>query len=324
MTAAIHHYKQNRFQQLRGFCYSAATGSVSGAARRMFLSQPSVSQQIQTLEKELGVKLFERRQGGVVLTPDGELLYEMTMPLVEQVEGLDERFKRLIEGTDEGRIDVAAGWSTILYVLPDPLEKFRQTHPKIELRLHNVTGIEGLAMLRSRQVDFAVGPMLDIPGDIEFHPIVSYDPVLITCLGHPLGNKRRITLEDISRYPLVLPPRNLNTWALIDATFRSHGLKYEVAMEVGGWDIIKKYVEMGMGISITMSICITGGERLEVIPVKQFFPQKTYGLVLLKGKILSPQARRLGRRLLTGSEEAREDTPKSLMNVSEIRSAKTR
>ncbi len=324
MTAADHHYKQNRFQQLRGFCYSAATGSVSGAARRMFLSQPSVSQQIQTLESEFGVKLFERRQGGVVLTPDGELLYEMAMPLVEQVEALDEQFKRLVEETDEGRIDIAAGWSTILYVLPDPLEKFRQVHPKIELRLHNVTGIEGLAMLRARQVDFAVGPMLEVPEDIEFHPVVSYDPVLITCLGHPLGKKRRITLEDISRYPLVLPPRYLNTWALIDATFRKHGLKYEMAMEVGGWDVIKKYVEMGMGISITMSICITGEERLEVVPVKRFFPKKTYGLVLLKGKILSPQARRLARRLLTGSEEAGEKTPASLKNMSETRSAKVR
>jgi DNA-binding transcriptional LysR family regulator len=324
MTAADHHYKQNRFQQLRGFCYSAATGSVSGAARRMFLSQPSVSQQIQTLESELGVKLFERRHGGVVLTPDGELLYEMAMPLVEQVEALDERFKRLVEGTDEGRIDIAAGWSTILYVLPDPLEKFRQAHPKIELRLHNVTGVEGLAMLRARKVDFAVGPLLEVPADIEFHPVVSYDPVLITCLGHPLGKKRRITLEDISRYPLVLPPRYLSTWALIDATFRKHGLKYEVAMEVGGWDVIKKYVEMGMGISVTMSICITGVERLEVIPVKRFFPQKTYGLVLLKGKMLSPQARRLARRLLTGCEESGEETPESLKSKREARSVTAR
>lgn len=319
MSAVQYRYKQNRFQQLRGFCYAATTGSISRAARRMSLSQPSVSQQIHSLETELGVKLFERRKGGIELTADGELLLELARPLVEQIENLDEQFARSREDADEGRIDVAAGWSTILYVLPDPLERFRQAHPKIELRLHNATGIEGLAMLRARQVDFAVGPLIDCPADIEFHPIVSYDPVLITCRDHPLSRKRSIRLKDISQYPLVLPPRNLSTWALIDSTFRKHGLNYEVAMEVGGWEIIKKYVEMGMGISITMSICITGDENLEVRPVTDFFPPKVYGLVLQKGKLLTPQAKRLARLLLTGNEESTRQTPAALQSLEQTR-----
>lgn len=303
MSAVQYHYKQNRFQQLRGFCYAAASGSMSAAAKRMSLSQPSITQQIQTLEREMGVKLFRRRQGGIELTPDGELLYEMAMPLVEQIEGLDENFVRRREDADEGRVDVAAGWSTILYVLPDPLEKFRLAHPKIELRLHNATGVEGLALLRAGRVDFALGPLVELPDDLEFHPIASYDPLLITCIGHPLGRMKKITLKDISKYPLVLPPRHLNTWTLIDSTFRKHGLSYEVSMEVGGWEIIKKYVEMGMGISIAMSICITGDEKLEIFPVDKFFPKKTYGIVMRKGKILSPQSKRLARLLVTGSEE---------------------
>lgn len=313
MSSASHHYKQNRFQQLRGFCFAAATGSVSGAARRMFLSQPSVTQQIQTLESELGVKLFERSRGGIRLTPDGELLFEMAMPLVEQIESLEQKFARRREDADEGRVDIAAGWSTILYVLPEPLEKFRQAHPRVELRLHNATGVEGLALLRARSVDFAVGPMLDIPEDMEFHPVVSYDPVLITSRGHPLGKRKKITLKDISRYPLILPPRHLTTWTLIDSTFRKHGLDYEVAMEVGGWEIIKKYVEMGMGISIAMSICITGEENLDVFPLNHAFPRKTYGIVLRKGKVLTPQARRLARLLLSGNEEPTARTPASLV-----------
>ena len=119
MMATGYRYKQNRFQQLRGFCYSASAGSVSDAARRMFLSQPSVTQQIQTLESEMGVKLFERRHGGIKLTPDGELLYEMAMPLVEQVEALEILFARRREDAEEGVVDVAAGWSSILYILPD-------------------------------------------------------------------------------------------------------------------------------------------------------------------------------------------------------------
>jgi len=303
--ATGYRYKQNRFQQLRGFCYSASAGSVSDAARRMFLSQPSVTQQIQTLESEMGVKLFERRHGGIKLTPDGELLYEMAMPLVEQVEALEILFARRREDAEEGVVDVAAGWSSILYILPVPLERFRRAHPKIELRLHNVTGEEGLAELRAGRVDFAVGPLPDSPNDIEFRPIATYDPLLITGVDHPLAKSRTVTLEEISKYPLILPPRHLSTWTMVDAVFRKHGLAYKVAMEVGGWEAIKKYVEIGMGISIAMSHCITGQEKLEVFPAGRFFPKKTYGLVMKRGKILSPQAVRLARRLLTGSEKTK-------------------
>src|SRR5438477_5816613 len=301
MGDSSHRYKQNRFQQLRGFCYAAAAGSTSNAAKRMRLSQPSVSQQIQTMESEIGVKLFLRNGSKIELTHDGELLFEMAGSLVEQLEHLDEKFKQRRTEVDEGRIEIAAGWSTILYVLPKYVELFRRAHPKIELRLHNVTGLEGLERLRTGLVDFAVGPLMQVPADIEFHPIVSYDPVVITSKRHPLARQKKLTLEEISRYPLILPPRNLSTWGMIDSTFKSHGLSYQVAMEVGGWEIIKKYVELGLGISIIISIGITGQEKLEVIPAGEFFPERTYGVVLRKGKILTPQARRFVNLILSSS-----------------------
>lgn len=297
-------YKQNRFQQLRGFCYAAATGSISNAAKRMGLSQPAVSQQIQTLESEMGVKLFARRGSKNQLTHDGELLFEMARSLVEQLEHLDEQFKQRRSEVDEGRIEIAAGWSTILYVLPSYVEVFRREHPKIELRLHNVTGLEGLERLRTGMVDFAVGPLANVPADIEFHPMVSHEAVVITCVGHPLARRKKLTLEDISQYPLILPPRNLSTWGMVDGTFKKHGLAYQVAMEVGGWEVIKKYVELGLGISIIMSIGITGEEKLEVIPAGEFFPNRIYGVVLRKGRILTPQAKRFVSMLLNPAAES--------------------
>src|SRR5882724_72065 len=143
---------------------------------------------------------------------------------------------------------------------------------------------------------------MHVPDDIEFHPIVSYEAVVITCLGHPLAHQKTLTLNEISRYPLILPPRNLSTWGLVDSTFKSHGLTYQVAMEVGGWEVIKKYVELGLGISIIISIGITGDERLEVIPAGEFFPKRTYGVVLRKGRILTPQAKKFVDLLLKSSE----------------------
>jgi DNA-binding transcriptional LysR family regulator len=303
MSASGHRYKQNRFQQLRGFCYAAAAGSISKAARRMGRSQPTVSQQIQSLDSEMGVKLLVREGSRMRLTHDGELLLEMARPLIEQLEQLDEQFSRRRLEIDEGHIEVAAGTSTILYFLPKFVGMFRRTHPRIEMRLHNVTGIEGLERLRAGLVDFAVGPLMPpVPADIEFHPIVSYDPVVITCVGHPLSLRKEITLEDISRYPLILPPRNLSTWTMVDGTFQKHGLSYQVAMEVGGWEVIKKYVELNLGISIIISIGITGREKLEVLPAGEFFPKRTYGVVLRKGRILTPQAKRFVHLLLSAAE----------------------
>jgi DNA-binding transcriptional LysR family regulator len=300
MTASGPRYKQNRFQQLRGFCYAAASGSISKAARRMNLSQPSVSQQIQGLESEMGVALFFRRGSKIQLTHDGQLLFQMAAPLIEQLEHLDEQFRRRRLEIDEGHIEMAAGTSTILYFLPRYVDEFRRAHPKIEMRLHNVTGLTGLEQLRAGLVDFAVGPLMFVPDDLEFHPIVSYEPVVITRLGHPLAYKT-LTLQEISRYPLILPPRGLSTWGLVDSTFKKHGLAYEVAMEVGGWEAIKKYVELGLGISIIISIGITGQEKLEVLPAGQFFPRRTYGVVLRKGRILTPQARLFIDSLLSGN-----------------------
>ncbi|MDB6018399.1 MAG: LysR family transcriptional regulator [Pedosphaera sp.] len=302
MDISGHRYKQNRYQQLRGFCYAAAAGSVSKAAKRMGRSQPAVSQQIHSLENEMAVALFMRRGSRIQLTHDGELLFEMAMPLIEQLEHLDEQFNHRRLEVDEGHIEVAAGTSTILYFLPKHVGAFRRAHPKIELHLHNVTGVEGLERLRTGLVDFAVGPLMTVPADIEFHPIVSYDPVVITSLGHPLARQKKLTLGQISRYPLILPPRNLSTWTMVDSTFKKHGLSYHVAMEVGGWEVIKKYVELNMGISIIISIGITGQEKLEVIPAGEFFPQRTYGVVLLRSKILTPQARRFVNMLLNAGE----------------------
>jgi DNA-binding transcriptional LysR family regulator len=302
MNTSGYRYKQNRFQQLRGFCYAASAGSMSKAAQRMSLSQPAVSQQIRGLENELATTLFSRRGSRIRLTHEGELLFQMARPLIEELEDLDDKFRQRRSEVDEGHIEIAAGTSTILFVLPRFVEAFRRAHPRIEMRLQNVTGIEGLERLRTGLVDFAVGPLMGVPADIEFHPIVTYDPVVITCLGHPLAKQKKLTLEAISRYPLILPPRNLSTAPMVDSTFKKHGLSYRVAMEVGGWEGIKKYVELGLGISIIISIGIMGTERLEVIPAGHFFPPRIYGVVLLKGKILTPQARRFVSLLLDASE----------------------
>ena len=286
------YYKQNRLQQLRGFCYSAQMGSISKAAERLFLSQPSVSLQIQALERELKTTLFERRGPKIKLTPDGAALYELAVKLVEELDTLHETFAARRGGLEAGRLDIAAGESTILYILPKFVREFVDVYAGIDLKLHNVTGRDGLAMLRSDEVDFAVGSMVEERADMEYHPLFSYDPMLITPLDHPLAKKKSVTIKEVAQHPLILPPRHLTTWKIADLVFEQHNLTYNVKLEAGGWEVIKKYVELGLGISIVTAICLTEHDRLAAIPLGKYFPQRTYGIVVRKGKFLSPQAQR--------------------------------
>lgn len=285
------YYKRNRFQQLRGFCYAAQTGSVSRAAEMSFLTQPSVSLQIQALEREFHTKLFERKGPKIALTPDGKALYEMAKPLVDGIDSLRETFAATREGIETGRVNIAAGESTILYILPDFIQEYSQRHPGIDIKLQNVTGRDGMKLLRADEVDFVVGSMIEVPDDIEYIPAFAYDPMLIAPQGHPLSKLKRVKLEDVAEHPLILPPRHLTTWRVVDFVFQKHRLNYRVKLEAGGWEVIKKYVELGLGISIVTSICLRGDESLAAIPLNRYFPKRTYGLVVRKGRYLSAPAK---------------------------------
>lgn len=287
------YYKQNRLKQLRAFCQAAQTGSISQAAERIFLSQPTVSLQIQALERELETTLFERRGPKIELTPEGEILFKLAQPLVEGMDKLHETFVAQQGLLESGELNIAAGESTILYILPEPLKQYTGQYPGIRVKLHNVTGgRDGLSRLRANEADFAVGSMLEIPDDILYRPLVNYGPALITPLDHPLAEKTSVTLRDISPYGLILPPPSLTTWRMVDLVFRQHNLKFKTGLEAGGWEVIKKYVEMGMGISIVTDVCLTGNEKLAKFPLHDYFPKRSYGLVLRRGKYLSPQAKR--------------------------------
>ncbi len=291
--AGRNYYKQNRLQQLRGFCYTLQTGSISKAADRMNLSQPSVSLQIQALEKELETVLFERRGPRIQPTPEGQALYELALPLVEGFDNLGAAFQAQRGDLSSGEINIAAGESTILYLLPKIVEQFTEQYPGLRIRFHNGPGLQGLQLLRDDVVDFAVGSFRSAPpDDISYHPIYSFDQVLITPLDHPLASHRGITLADISPYKFIFPPRHLNTFSMVEVAFQQRNLSLNVCLEAGGWEVIKRYVEMGVGISIVSGICLNDSDPLARHALDRYFPKRTYGVILRRGKFLSPQAQR--------------------------------
>ena len=286
-------YKSDRLKPLRAFCQVVRLGSVSRAAEALFVSQPAISLQLQALEREYGSHLFERSGRRLSPTREGQLLFEMAQPLVEGVDGLAAVFREKVSGLDAGELNIAANSSTILYLLPRIVDAFRQQHPDVRLTLHNAISADGTDLLREDAVDLAVGSMVDVPADLSYEPVYRFEPMLITPHDHPLAGKSKVTLEDISPYGLILPPRRQITYRLVDLVFQQARVPYNVVLEVGGWEVIKQYVAMGMGLSIVSSICLGEADRGRIAArsLSAYFPSRSYGVVVRKGKYLSPQAR---------------------------------
>lgn len=293
-TAPRYYYKGNRLKQLRAFCALVKFGSLARAAESLFLSQPAVSLQLSALEKELSVPLLERQGRSLRVTRAGQALYELARPLVEGFDRLEHSLRETLSGLDTGELNIAAGESTILHLLPPLVQAFRERHPDVHVHLHNVTGKDGMALVRSDAVELAVGSMLDVPPDIAYEPVYHFDPMLIAPLGHPLAAKAEIRLEDLSPYGLILPPKRLSTWRLVDLVFQQRRVPYRIALEVGGWEVIKQYVAMGLGISIVTGFCLKPADEAQLVVrnLRAYFPQRSYGVVVRKGRVLSVHARR--------------------------------
>lgn len=286
-------YKSDRLKPLRAFCQTVRLGSVSRAAEALFISQPAVTLQLQALEREFGVVLFERSGRRLVPSREGQVLYEMAQPLVENLDGLAERFRDKISGLDAGELRIAANSTTILYLLPKVVAAFRQLHPQVRLSLHNAITADGTDLLRSDAADLIVGSLLDVPSDLSYETVQRFEQMLITPLGHPLSSVPQLELAQIAEHPLILPPRRQVTWRLVDRIFQQQRLPYSVSLEVGGWEVIKQYVALDMGISIVPALCLAPDDarQLAIRPVGTLFPPRTYGVAVRRGRPLSTQAR---------------------------------
>lgn len=286
-------YKGDRLKPLRAFCQTARLGSVSRAAEALFVSQPAITLQLQALERDLGVPLLERSGRRLVPTREGELLYELATPLVEGLDALPETFRERTRGMDAGELNIAANSTTTLYLLPKLIAHFRAEHPDVRLVLHSAITADGADLVRENVVDLTFGSMVDVPADISYAPVYSFDQVLITPPDHPLAHHPGPSLADIAAYDLILPPRRQVTLRLVDQVFQRNRTPYHVALEVGGWEVIKQYVAMGMGVSIIASGCLNeaDAQTLAMRPLDKLFPPRSYGIIMRKGKLLSPPAR---------------------------------
>ena len=274
-------------RQLRAFCHAARSGSITQAARLCFSSQPAVSQQVSRLEKEFGVKLFDRVGTRITLTPSGRCLYRLALPVVEKMDRLPDTFVESFRNVLAGDLSVAVGQAVASNVLPGLLKRFRDEQPALRARVKVGDGRQRLDWLRGFDVDIVIAAVDIPPPDLECHPILSSDMVLITPEEHPLAGRESVDLREAAAYPSVVHRSERFARMIGDLVLRQHGLAANVALEVDGWMSIKTYVEAGLGISVIPEVCLSDQDRVWRIPFTAYFPSRRYGALVRRDDILS-------------------------------------
>ena len=288
------YYKRNRLRQLRAFCYAARLGSITQAAARLGLTQPAVSLQVRELEDELEAVLFDRSGAHISLTSAGKSLYRIAEPLVLGMDRLMDNFGEVTGDEISGRLEVAADAAGAAIVLPPYIRRLREQYPAIRLGIRSCPTGDGMKLLRDGRVELVFGTQIRIATRaLEYREIMAYDIVLITALNHPLADRRRVTPEEVAAWPAIVPPVGAESRQLGETAAGQPGVDVNAAIEVDGLGVVKRYVEVGLGVSVVPGICIRETDRLAVIPLKEHFETRSYGVYTRRGQVLTRSAQRL-------------------------------
>lgn len=275
--------------QLRGFVTVARTGSFTRAAEELLLSQPALSLQVKALEKSVGEPLFERQGRRLLLTPAGHVMLKRAEQILGLVQQAGEEVQSL-KGLTGGRLVIGTNDSNCLYVLPEPVQLFRTRFPDVELHLTNSHSTQVVAWVAEGQADFGLVTLPVLNPSIETRPLFRRKDVLVCAPGHPICEQAAVTPEDLVAHPLLLLDRGSVSRGLFDQVLAEVGLLPQIVMEVGSIEVIKRYVEIGLGISIiprfTAERELREG-RLHAIPV-DWLPKCFVGLIQRRGGYLSP------------------------------------
>ena len=283
----------DRVKQLRAFCHSARLGSFTQAADHLASNQTSVSQQVRALERELTVALFERRGPILRLTETGRKLLQIALPVVMDTDRLRESFEEKYRRTPLGRLAIATSNTCAVKVVAGYLQRFREEHAGIRVTVRIGGGAERVAWLRDFETELAFGAMDVVPSDLEFRLLVTSRIVLIAPAGHALAGSAAPDLPEIASLPMIAHPPGHYTRTLLDEMAHHRGVKFDIVGELGGWDLIKRHVEMGAGIAFVPEFALDESDRLERIALDEGnFSPRRYGVYTRREGTLSLPAQR--------------------------------
>lgn len=284
------------FQQLRIVRETVKRNfNLTEAANALYTSQSGVSKQLKDLEDELGVELFIRKGKRLLgLTGPGKELAVIVERMLLDAANL----KRLAEqysNREHGELCVATTHTQARYALPKVVTEFKRSFPKVHLKLHQGSPDEIAQMLVQGLADIGVATeaLADV-ADLVSLPYYEWHHVVIVPAGHALESVAPLTLGAIAQYPIITYHEGFTGRTRIDATFANAGLAPDVIMSALDADVMKTYVELGLGIGIIASMAYDPARDhgLTRLDSSHLFPANTTRIAVRRGRYLRGFAHR--------------------------------
>lgn len=271
---------------LRTFVLVVEKKSFSGAAKSLFLTQPAVTLQIQTLEENIGMQLLIRKGKSLLLTEAGEILYHRAkeiLELWEETTGDIYRISKVVKGK------IALGASSIPgeYLLPRIIADFSKTYPDVEivLEISNTEDVMERTLIGELDLGF-VGSFI-LHDRLEIARFAQDKIVLISSLDHPLAKKSSINFNQLTNQPIILRPEGSGTRKTVEKKLKEHGLAIKGMMELSTTEAVISAVENGAGLAFLSSIAAKqAAHRVKVLPIEDIEINRDFYLIFspLKAK----------------------------------------
>jgi LysR family transcriptional regulator, cys regulon transcriptional activator len=278
-----------KLQQLRCLAEVARRGlNVSEAAEALHTSQPGVSKQIRALEDELGVEVFVRHGKRLVsVTEPGKAVVAIAERILAEAQNL-RRAGEEFANDQLGTLTIAATHTQARYALPKAVAAFKRRYPKVELHIHQGNPTQIREQVLAGEADMGVATeMLAVPELITL-PVYQWNRCVVVPPKHPLLKESPLTLERLAEYPIVTYDFAFANRSLVQKAFESRGLTPHVVLSAQDSDVIKTYVELGLGIGILAKMAFDAKRDilLRAIDASHLFESSTTRLGIKRGAYL--------------------------------------
>ena len=277
-------------QQIKYLCAVVDHGlNVSDAAVALYTSQPGISKQIRQLEDELGLRVFVRQGKRLAsLTPAGEIVVATARRALREI-GNMKKVADEFRSEDEGALAIATTHTQARYVLPKVLAQFTAQFPKVRVILHqgNPLQVAELTVAGAADVGIATESLEDNP-ELATLPCYRWNRCVLVPKGHALSKRKPLTLEALAEYPIVTYDFAFTGRTAINAAFAAKRLQPNVVLTALDSDVIKTYVELGMGAGIVAQMAYDAekDQAFEMLDASHLFAASTTRLALRRGVFL--------------------------------------
>ncbi|MEW6663720.1 MAG: LysR family transcriptional regulator [Thermodesulfobacteriota bacterium] len=279
--------------QLRVFYEAARSGSFTGAARKLFITQPAVTAQMKAFEDQCNLKLFKKKGRRLYLTDEGNTLLECATRIFESERELEAAIEEMRE-LKRGVLRLGTSKAYARYFMPFFISRFRDAYPHIKVCLDEGSSLDIIRSLVDLKNEVAViAKVEEVPG-VVFLPFRQNRLLLILPPNHRHSHRQSVSVEELVNDPMIMKEVGSGTRKLVSELFSARGLTPNVLMETSNTEFIKQLVQRGEGISFLVEEAVAAEireKKLATVPVAGETPFLDVGIAYLEDQHLSHPAR---------------------------------